>query len=187
MWRNLPVGCAAVVLLPVNPIAPRAVLPEDPAVALALAMELLDGDRLMANHAFGLWGYTGTAPDGLPLTVQATGLGGPSAAVVLGDLADHGVRCAVAVTPGGPAAVTAIRGTDGASRAVGAAPALDDGLTAALLHHTGAGVEVTSGDLPPGDLRTAALAATATARGVRFAAVLADDGAAALAALLAAG
>ena len=40
----------------------------------------------MFNHHRGLWGYTGTAPDGEPLTIQATGMGGPSAAIVLTEL-----------------------------------------------------------------------------------------------------
>ena len=38
----------------------------------------------MFNHHRGLWGYTGPArADGEPLTIQATGMGGPSAAIVL--------------------------------------------------------------------------------------------------------
>lgn len=51
----------------------------------------------MSNHARGLWGYSGKTPSGLELTVQATGMGGPSAAVVLADLAKLGVRRAVRV------------------------------------------------------------------------------------------
>jgi uridine phosphorylase len=51
----------------------------------------------MCNHARGLWGYTGRAGGGEPLTVQATGMGGPSAALVLADLAELGVRRAVRV------------------------------------------------------------------------------------------
>src|SRR5437660_441067 len=46
----------------------------------------------MFNHNRGLWGYTGTAPDGLPLTIQSTGMGGPSAAIVIAELADLGAR-----------------------------------------------------------------------------------------------
>ena len=34
----------------------------------------------MFNHNRGLWGYTGTGADGGPLTIQSTGMGGPSAA-----------------------------------------------------------------------------------------------------------
>jgi hypothetical protein len=90
-------------LQPTNPIAPRVVLVEDPARAMALAMELLEDDRLMANHAYGLWGYSGTArEDGDALTVQSTGIGGPSATVVLEDLADHGVREALYLAPSAP-------------------------------------------------------------------------------------
>lgn len=51
----------------------------------------------MSNHARGLWGYSGRTASGLELTVQATGMGGPSAAVVLADLAKLGVRRAVRV------------------------------------------------------------------------------------------
>lgn len=51
----------------------------------------------MSNHARGLWGYSGKTTSGLELTVQATGMGGPSAAVVLADLAKLGVERAVRV------------------------------------------------------------------------------------------
>jgi uridine phosphorylase len=51
----------------------------------------------MSNHARGLWGYSGRTASGLELTIQATGMGGPSAAVVLADLAKLGVRRAVRV------------------------------------------------------------------------------------------
>jgi uridine phosphorylase len=44
----------------------------------------------MFNHNRGLWGYTGAAPDGEPLTIQSTGMGGPSAAIVIAELADLG-------------------------------------------------------------------------------------------------
>ena len=61
-------------------------LPGDPGRALAVAQALLDKPPKMFNHARGLWGYTGVAPDGEPLTVQATGMGGPSAAIVCEEL-----------------------------------------------------------------------------------------------------
>jgi uridine phosphorylase len=51
----------------------------------------------MFNHNRGLWGYTGAAEDGEPLTIQATGMGGPSAAIVLEELCDLGVERAVRV------------------------------------------------------------------------------------------
>lgn len=72
-------------LRPTTDLAERALLPEDPGAAMALAQALLDRP-LMFNHSHGLWGYTGVAADGLPLTVQSTGIGGPSAAVVLAEL-----------------------------------------------------------------------------------------------------
>lgn len=81
-------------LRPTAPIAPAAVLPGDPGRALALAQDLLEGPR-MANHARGLWGYSATTPAGKPLTVQSTGIGGPSVAIVLEELASLGVTRAV--------------------------------------------------------------------------------------------
>lgn len=51
----------------------------------------------MSNHARGLWGYSGKTTSGLELTVQATGMGGPSAAIVLADLRKLGVRRAIRV------------------------------------------------------------------------------------------
>ena len=65
-------------LRPSGPIAERAVLTGDPGRAMMLAQDLTEQPKMM-NHARGLWGYTGTAPDGALLTVQATGMGGPSA------------------------------------------------------------------------------------------------------------
>jgi len=46
----------------------------------------------MFNHNRGLWGYTGAAVDGLPLTIQSTGMGGPSAAIVIAELIQLGAR-----------------------------------------------------------------------------------------------
>ena len=51
----------------------------------------------MFNHNRGLWGYTGVATDGEPLTVQSTGMGGPSAAIVLHELIVLGVTRAIRV------------------------------------------------------------------------------------------
>jgi uridine phosphorylase len=78
-------------LRPTAPIAADAVLVGDPGRALMLAQELLEQPK-MSNHARGLWGYWGRTPEGHELTIQATGMGGPSASVVLGDLAELGVR-----------------------------------------------------------------------------------------------
>ena len=83
-------------LRPTAPTATGAVLVGDPGRALLLAQELLEQPK-MSNHARGLWGYYGTTPAGGPLTIQSTGIGGPSAALVLADLAKLGVQRAVRV------------------------------------------------------------------------------------------
>jgi uridine phosphorylase len=83
-------------LRPTAPIADDAILVGDPGRALLLAQELLEQPR-MSNHARGLWGYSGRTESGRDLTIQATGMGGPSAAIVLADLAKLGVRRAIRV------------------------------------------------------------------------------------------
>jgi DeoD family purine-nucleoside phosphorylase len=129
---------------PTAQLAPRALLPGDPGRALALAQVLLDEPR-MFNHNRGLWGYTGPAKaDGAPLTIQSTGMGGPSAAIVVHELIELGLQTAVRVGTCG-ALVAELRlgdlvvaceaiALDGTSRALGAdgRPAADPGLTAAL-------------------------------------------------------
>ncbi|HEV2814376.1 MAG TPA: hypothetical protein VGW10_14065, partial [Solirubrobacteraceae bacterium] len=86
----------AIHLHPTAALAERVLLPGDPGRALLLAQELLTEPK-MFNHNRGLWGYTGAAPDGEPLTIQSTGMGGPSAAIVLEELCDLGVKRAVRV------------------------------------------------------------------------------------------
>ncbi len=83
-------------LRPTAEIAPDAILVGDPGRALLLAQELLEQPK-MSNHARGLWGYFGRTPGGEEMTIQSTGMGGPSAALVLDDLAELGVRRAVRV------------------------------------------------------------------------------------------
>ena len=94
-----------------------------------LAESLLDGAK-MFNHHRGLWGYTGRALDGEPLTIQSTGMGGPSAAIVIHELIDLGARRLLRVGTCG-ALPTALRlgdlviateaiAADGTSRALGA-------------------------------------------------------------------
>jgi len=93
-------------LRPTAAIAPAAILVGDPGRSLLLAQELLEQPK-MSNHARGLWGYSGRTPEGEELTIQATGMGGPSAAMVLADLAELGVGRVVRVgtcTAFGPAA-----------------------------------------------------------------------------------
>jgi uridine phosphorylase len=83
-------------LRPKTPYAPDVLLPGDPGRALALAQQLLTEPK-MSNHHRGLWGYSGTTHSGLPLSIQATGMGAPSAAIVLEELAGVGVRRAIRV------------------------------------------------------------------------------------------
>jgi uridine phosphorylase len=83
-------------LRPTAPIAPDAILVGDPGRALMLAQELLQQPK-MSNHARGLWGYSGVTAADRELTIQSTGMGGPSASVVLSDLAELEVRRAIRV------------------------------------------------------------------------------------------
>jgi len=83
-------------LRPKTPLAADTILAGDPGRAMLLAQELLEAPR-MSNHARGLWGYSGRTQAGDELTIQATGIGGPSAAAVLSDLAELGVRRAVRI------------------------------------------------------------------------------------------
>jgi uridine phosphorylase len=104
-------------------------LPGDPHRALAVAQVLTEQPK-MFNHRRGLWGYTGRARDGELLTVQATGMGGPSAAIVVEELIALGARTLIRVgTCGALAAghpigsLVRVEGAialDGASRALGA-------------------------------------------------------------------
>jgi uridine phosphorylase len=114
---------------PTAPLAERVLLPGDPGRALRLAQLLLREPR-MFNHNRGLWGYTGDAVrDDRPLTIQSTGMGGPSAAIVISELAELGAQRLVRVgTCGAIAAglglgdLVAVReaiGADGTSRALG--------------------------------------------------------------------
>ena len=83
-------------LRPNAAVAERVLLPGDPGRALRLAQLLTDSPRML-NHNRGLWGYTGTAADGELLTIQATGMGGPSAAIVTEELIRLGARRLVRV------------------------------------------------------------------------------------------
>jgi uridine phosphorylase len=193
----MPDAAAPVHLRPTTALADRVLLPGDPGRALALAQVVLGDDRRMFNHHRGLWGYTGTAADGAPLTIQSTGMGGPSAAIVLEELAALGVTLAVRVGTalaldgslvlGDLVAATEVAGADGTSRALGAPERrpLDAALAGALADAGARGGLVVSHDLfygpaaaaPEGalarDLETAALAAVAARHGLRFGSVLA--------------
>jgi purine-nucleoside phosphorylase len=130
-----------VYLRPHEDVAERVLLPGDPGRALRLAQQLLDAPKML-NHHRGLWGYTGAAADGAPLTIQSTGLGGPSAAIVTEELIALGARRLVRVgtcRSDLPLAALVIAATvlaeDGTSRALGAAGELaaDPALLAALV------------------------------------------------------
>jgi uridine phosphorylase len=126
-------------LRPAADLAERVLMPGDPHRALAVAQDLLDGPR-MFNHTRGLWGYTGVAGDGEPLTIQSTGMGGPSAAIVCEELIAMGARRLVrigtcgtlveGVQPGELLAAEMVVPGDGTSAALGAVGALrpDPGL-----------------------------------------------------------
>jgi DeoD family purine-nucleoside phosphorylase len=135
-------------LRPATELAERVLLPGDPHRALHVAQALLE-KPLMFNHHRGLWGYSGKARDGQPLTVQSTGMGGPSAAIVVEELIGLGARTLVRIGTCGAladglalGALLPIEGAlaaDGASRALGAdgRVAADDTLAAALARAAG--------------------------------------------------
>jgi uridine phosphorylase len=146
-------------LRPTAKLAERVLLPGDPGRALALAQWLIE-KPLMFNHHRGLWGYTGLAADGEPLSIQSTGMGGPSAAIVLEELIALGVKRAIRVGTCGAlngelalgelvvagAAISA----DGTSRALGVGERVagDPALTAALERASGqAAARIVSTDL----------------------------------------
>jgi purine-nucleoside phosphorylase len=149
-----------------------------------LAQELLQQPK-MSNHARGLWGYSGLTPEGHELTIQSTGMGGPSAAVVLHDLAELGVRRAVRIgtctSLGGPElgdlllVVKANENLPSQELTAALASQLGDegrsGVVASLdlphRHHTGP-----AGDGDVADMQTAALLAVAGRLEVEVAAVL---------------
>ena len=64
--------------------APAVLLPGDPLRARRVADEFLDDAREVNSERL-LLGYTGTV-DGYPVSVQATGMGAPSAAIVIEEL-----------------------------------------------------------------------------------------------------
>jgi uridine phosphorylase len=148
----------AVHLEPACELAERVLLPGDPRRALTAAQSLLEAPR-MFNHSRGLWGYTGIAADGEPLTVQSTGMGGPSAAIVCEELIALGARRLVRIGTCGALveelalgdllAAETVLPADGTSRALGADGRLrpNTELTAALLAAGARPATVVSTDL----------------------------------------
>jgi uridine phosphorylase len=186
-------------LRPTNSVAAEAILVGDPGRALLLAQELLEQPK-MSNHARGLWGYSGTTAAGIDgvaagreLTIQSTGMGGPSAALVLADLAELEVRRAVRVGTGTALApqlrtgeLLAVAEAHTWSGGGSGKPVLPDGglsrrlaeqvertATVASLdvfHGGGSAAPVTAGDLA--DMQTAALFARARELGIALGAIL---------------
>jgi DeoD family purine-nucleoside phosphorylase len=126
--------------------APAVLLPGDPLRAKRVAEEFMDGAR-QVNGERGLLGYTGTV-EGRPVSVQATGMGAPSAAIVIEELIMLGARRLIRIgTCGGlspdlelgdivigisavPADGTALRYTGGEAHA----PTAHFGLTHGAIH-----------------------------------------------------
>jgi DeoD family purine-nucleoside phosphorylase len=191
---------ATIHLRPHADVAERVLLPGDPGRALRLAQLLIDGPKML-NHNRGLWGYTGPAADGAPLTIQSTGMGGPSAAIVIEELIGLGARRIVrvgtcgALVPGialGELVVAdGVLAADGTSRALGAEGVLrpDATLAGALAAPARRGLVVSSDlfyDPDPAraeswveagavavEMEAAALLAVAARHGVAAACVLA--------------
>lgn len=143
---------------PTAPLAPRALLTGDPGRALALA-QILTSEPKMFNHNRGLWGYSGEAEDGEPLTIMSHGIGGPSAAIVLEELCDLGLERAIRIGSCGALSNSLelgqlvcadnLIGADGTSKAlIGESPLIPDQqmteLLAASADHSGS---VVSADL----------------------------------------
>lgn len=126
--------------------APAVLLPGDPLRAKRVAEEFLD-DARQVNGERGLLGYTGTH-EGKPVSVQATGMGAPSAAIVIEELIQLGADRLIRIgTCGGlqpqlalgdlvialsavPADGTALRYTGGEAHA----PTAHFGLTHGAIH-----------------------------------------------------
>jgi uridine phosphorylase len=164
------VSDAPVILKPQEPVAERVLLPGDPGRALRLAQQLIDGPRML-NHHRGLWGYSGPGPGGAPLTIQSTGLGGPSAAAVVAELVALGARRMVRVGTAAGLGATRLGALVVAESAIAA-----DGASRALARRDMAGADHgAAAPVAPGDAPRIAADAALTA--ALAAAVGADDGA----------
>ncbi|MDX6532457.1 MAG: purine-nucleoside phosphorylase [Gaiellales bacterium] len=126
--------------------APAVLLPGDPLRAKRVAEEFLD-DARQVNGERGMLGFTGTH-QGTPVSVQATGMGCPSAAIVIEELIQLGAERLIRIgTCGGlqpglglgetiialsavPGDATALRYTQGEPHA----PTAHFGLTHGAIH-----------------------------------------------------
>jgi DeoD family purine-nucleoside phosphorylase len=132
--------------------APLVLCPGDPGRAELVARELLEGAELV-TEARGLLGYTGRWR-GVPVTVQTTGMGGGSTAIVVTELVELGARALVRAGSAGGLQQGVKLGTlvvadaawadDGAGLALGGPvapppdPALTDAVEAAAARRDGA-------------------------------------------------
>ncbi|HEY3764431.1 MAG TPA: hypothetical protein VGL44_04685 [Gaiellales bacterium] len=126
--------------------APAVLLPGDPLRAQRIAREFLD-DAEQVNGERGMLGFTGTY-EGRPVSVQSTGMGCPSAAIVIEELIQLGSTRLIRVgTCGGlqpklalgdlVVALSAVPGDSTALRYTGGeahAPTPDFGVTHGLIH-----------------------------------------------------
>jgi len=126
--------------------APAVLLPGDPLRAQRIARDFLD-DAKQVNGERGMLGYTGSF-DGKPVSVQSTGMGCPSAAIVIEELIQLGSRRLIRVgTCGGlqshlqlgdlVVALSAVPGDSTALRYTGGethAPTAHFGVTHGLIH-----------------------------------------------------
>ena len=175
-------------LEPTAPIAADALLVDDPKLAMDLAVRVCESPR-MSNLAHGLWGYHGVTGAGAELTVQSLGIGGPSAALVVSELAELGLKRAVrlgscvAIDPsirmGTVIVPTEIRARDGVGTSISSSGVVspDRGLADSVRGFAAAGVQsVCSVDIPDPangvdgsgayDLSSAATLASASRAGV---------------------
>ena len=123
--------------------APLVLCPGDPARSALAARELLEGARRVTASR-GLDGFTGRWR-GVPVTVQTTGMGGASTAIVVTELIELGARALVRagscgglaerLPPGALIVADAARADDGAALALAGpvAPPPDPALTDALV------------------------------------------------------
>jgi DeoD family purine-nucleoside phosphorylase len=125
---ELPEGDAETLHLnPASEFQPNVLLPGDPARAMSIATKELTAPR-MFNHRRGLWGYSGVTPDDVGFLIQATGMGGPSAAIVTEEVCDLGAEVLVRVGTAGAIAPSVKLG----DLVVGRFAVGDDGTSAAL-------------------------------------------------------
>ena len=95
--------------------APAVLIPGDPRRAEYVARTFFEGARRV-NEERGMLGFTGTF-EGKPISVQATGMGCPSAAIVVEELAQLGVKRVVRIgTCGGLAEGLALGDVSSRSR-----------------------------------------------------------------------